>query len=307
MSAPFYYDYINAVEGNYSPSTVHSKNTSLTHFFSRLLLQKAMSVFKWTMPKTWNSNFVKSVLYGYGYFVVINTDKFGVIPQPCGLTGYNVQYQPTHCIITNPLISKTLRPEIDVNCVLVKMRPDYCGIMDIVGYYADMLSVSAEAVGVNLLNSKVAYVMGAGNTAIAESFRKMMDSINAGNPAVVADKKLFNSEGKPEWDYFVQGVKNNYIAGDVVELMKNLYNEFCTHIGINNANTDKKERMLVDEVNANNQDVRSLAELWLDELQDGCKRAKDMFGIDLSVDWRESNGVYDSGNVPVRPEVIRQS
>lgn len=305
MNAPFYYDYINSVEGNYSPSTVHSKNTALTHFFSRLLLQKAMSVFKWTMPETWNKNFVLSVLYGYGYFTVFRTDRFGVIPQPCTLQGYNVMYQPTHCLVTNPLISRTLTPEIGVNCELVKMRPDYCGIMDIVGYYADLLSVGAEAIGVNLINSKVSYVMGAENKALAETFKKMMDEVNAGNPAVAVDKNLFDSTGNPKWNFFVQGVKNNFVANDVEELMKKLYNEFCTHIGIKNANTEKKERLIVDEVNANNDDVRSLAELWLDEIQDGCKRVRDMFGIELNAEWRVSkDGVYDSGNVSIQRDAI---
>lgn len=300
MNAPFYYDYINAVEGNYSPSTVHSKNTSLTHFFTRLLLQKAMSVFKWTMPETWNKNFVLSVLYGYGYFTVFRTDRFGVIPQPCTLQGYNVMYQPTHCLVTNPLISQAMTPEIGVTCELVKMRPDYCGIMDIVGYYADLLSVGAEAIGVNLINSKVSYVMGAENKALAETFKKMMDEVNAGNPAVAVDKNLFDSDGNPKWNFFVQGVKNNFVASDIEELMKKLYNEFCTHIGINNANTEKKERLIVDEVNANNDDVRSLAELWLDEIQDGCKKVREMFGIELSADWRVSKNVYDSRDVSVQ-------
>lgn len=299
MNAPFYYDYINAVEGNYSPSTVHSKNTSLTHFFTRLLLQKAMSVFKWTMPETWNKNFVLSVLYGYGYFTVFRTDRFGVIPQPCTLQGYNVMYQPTHCLVTNPLISQTLTPEIGVNCELVKMRPDYCGIMDIVGYYADLLSVGAEAIGVNLINSKVSYVMGAENKALAETFKKMMDEVNAGNPAVAVDKNLFDSDGNPKWNFFVQGVKSNFVANDIEELMKKLYNEFCTHIGINNANTEKKERLIVDEVNANNDDVRSLAELWLDEIQDGCKKVREMFDIELNADWRVNKNVYDSRDVSV--------
>lgn len=304
MNAPFYYDYINAVEGNYSPSTVHSKNTALTHFFSRLLLQKAMSVFKWTMPETWNKNFVLSVLYGYGYFTVFRTDRFGVIPQPCTLQGYNVMYQPTHCLVTNPLINQTMTPEIGVNCELVKMRPDYCGIMDIVGYYADLLSVGAEAIGVNLINSKVSYVMGAENKALAETFKKMMDEVNAGNPAVAVDKNLFDSDGSPKWNFFVQGVKNNFVANDVEELMKKLYNEFCTHIGINNANTEKKERLVVDEVNANNDDVRSLAELWLDEIQDGCRRVREMFSIELNVDWRVNKNVYDTGNVSVQQPTV---
>ena len=46
------------------------------------------------------------------------------------------------------------------------------------------------------------------------------------------------------------------------------------------------ERLNTDEVNANNVDTVSLADLWLQELKKGCKKTRDMFGIDIDVDYR---------------------
>ena len=50
MGAPYYYDYINRVEGVRTPSTVRVHDTAAAAFFRRYLLQKAMSVFKWNIP-----------------------------------------------------------------------------------------------------------------------------------------------------------------------------------------------------------------------------------------------------------------
>lgn len=297
---PFSADYINAANSVISPSTVHCRNTSLSLYFQRYLLQKAMSVFKWEMPPEWSKNYTLYTLYCWGFFAVVNTDRYGVIPQACGLRGYDVFYQPTNAIITNPLLSGTLEPRIGLQCELVRLQPDYGGIMDIVTYYADMLALCAESVGMNLVNSKLAYVFAAENKAMAETFKKLYDQIAAGNAAAVIDKQLFREDGKASWQMFNQNVGQNYIADQVLSDMRKIEAMFCTDVGIPNANTDKKERLITDEVNANKVETRSKCDLWLEELKESCKKVREMFGIKLDVEWRYKGGVEDGNVEPVR-------
>ena len=177
-----YYDYtfINTYNAATTPSTVHVKNTGLARFFKRYLLQEAFSVFKWDMPEEWDKNYFLYVLYLAGYIGIINTDKFGVIPQHGGLGGYNVFYQPRYMLINNPLFDKTYKPVINEDCVCMRLEPDYCGIYDLVDYYGDMMALCAEAAAGNLLNSKLAFVFAADNTINAESFKKLYDQISGG-------------------------------------------------------------------------------------------------------------------------------
>lgn len=283
---PASYDYLNAEVSRNSPSTVHCANTNLSAFFRRYLLQKAMSTFKWKMPETWSKNYFLYVLYSWGYLALVNTNKYGVIPQACGLSGYNVFYQPTNALITNPLLKGNLSPRIGKECVIMKLQPDYGGVMDLVGYYADMLALCAESAGINLINSHLAYTFFADNKATAESFKKMYDKIASGDPCVVVDKSMLRDDGKPAWDMFSQDVGRNYIVGDVMSDMRKIEAQFDTDIGIPNANTDKRERLITDEVNANNVDTFTKSAMWLEQLQESCKEARDMFGIELSVEWR---------------------
>lgn len=283
---PVYYDFANAWTSYNQPGTVHSQNTILVGYFRRYLLQKAISVFKWKLPEGWARNYFLYVLYCWGFLAIINTDKFGVIPQQCGLRGYNVYYQPTNAIITNPLLRGIREPEIGTECVLLRLQPDYGGVMDLVNYYAEELALASEAISVNLLNSKLAYVFTAQNKSTAESFKKLYDEIASGNPAVVQDKNLLGDDGKPSWMPFAQNLTQTYIAGDLLTAMREIENQFCTDLGLPNANTNKKERLITDEVNANNVETYTRAAMWLEELQKGCEDASAMFGIDLSVDWR---------------------
>ena len=302
--APIFYDYQNAIISQTTPNTVHVKNVGLTRFFQRYLLQKAISVFKWDMPSAWSRDYFLYTLYCWGFIAIVNTDKFGVIPQGCGLKGYNVFYQPRSVIIQNPLINQTLEPEIGRNCVLLKLQPDFCGIMDLVSFYAQEMALASEAVDVNLLNSKLSYVFTASNKNAAESLKKLYDRIASGEPAVVVDKALYNDDGTVCWEAFQQNVGQNYIVSDLLSDLRKIEAEFDTKVGIPNANTDKKERLISDEVNANNVETRNLPELWLESLRQGCEEARKMFGIDLSVDWRNDPepAVQPSEEVPGNAE-----
>ena len=283
---PAMYGDIDLYNSSFSPSTVHVKNTALQRYFRKYLLQKAISVFKWQLPEEWDEDYFKYTLYGIGYIAVLNTRTFGVICQGGALGGYNLYYRPSYIMITNPLIRGTITANINTDCAVIKLQPDYSSIMDIVGYYADQMALASEALGMNLVNVKTGIIFGANDKAQAESFKKMFDKINAGDPAVVIGKNMLDDKGQPSWYPFVSNLKELYISDQVLSDMRKIEAMFDTEIGIPNANTDKAERLITDEVNANNTETATRCELWLESIRKGLKRANEMFGLTLSVDWR---------------------
>ena len=283
---PFDYQTLNYYNASRSPSTVHVKNTALRRFFRKYLFQKAISVFKWNIPEEWDKDYFLYTLYGLGYIAVINTDQYGVICQGGALGGYNLYYRPSYIIITNPLIRGSITANLDRDCALIKLQPDYGNIMDLVGYYADQMALASESLGINMLNVKSGTVFGAESKAKAESYKKMYDTLSDGDPAVVIDKKLLDEQGKPTWFPFTQHIKESYVVTDILSDMRKIESMFDTEIGIPNANTDKRERLITEEVNANNVETSSRCELWLETLRKGINKANQMYNLSLSVDWR---------------------
>lgn len=301
MSAPYDYTYINAKNSMISPSTVHCKNANLTWYYRRYLIQKAIAVFKWKLPENWDPDFFRYALYARGFVAIVNTNKFGVIPTLCSLGGFNVFYRPTYAVISNPLLSGILQPEIDKQCVIVRLQPDYGSIMDLVNYYADLLSLCAEASAMNVVNSKLAYIAGARSKGIAEALKKIFDQVQAGNPLSVYDKSMEDSD-QPLFDFFSQNLQQNFIAPDILMTMRKIEQEFLTRIGLPNTNTDKKERLTTDEVNSNNVETRALADLWLDTINRECEKAREMFDLtEFSAEWRypDNGNNVNSGLVPM--------
>lgn len=302
MNRTYDYDFINRYNAHIKPSTVHSQDNASAWYFRRYLIQKILSVYEFDgIPETWSTDYFLYTLFIWGFVAVVETDKFGVIPQHCSLYGYDVFYRPTNVVIANPLLRGILQPKIGIDCELIKMQPDYGSCWDIVSYYADLLSLASESLAVNIVNSKLAYVFACDNKTVAESFKKMYDKLNEGNPAVFADSKLFDESGEPLWTTFQNNLKQNYVAGDMLDDMLKIDARFCTEIGIPNVNLAKASGVTVNEVEANNVDTKSKATLWLETIQEGLKKVNDMFGLNLSVKFRfeggENNVVVDSRDV----------
>ena len=295
---PAPYDYINVYNSQYTPSTIRVKDTGLSYFFQRYLIQKIISVFKFDgIPAHWSLDYFLYTLFIFGYVCVFNTDAFGVIPQHCTLSGYDVFYRPTTCHIANPVIKNTLSLRIGRSCELIKMQPDWCGAWDIVNYYADLMALTSESRAVNLINSKFAYVFAAANKAGAESLKKLYDQIASGNPAAFADKNLFNDDGSPAWVLFTQDLRQNYIAGNLLEDLAKIDSRFNTDVGIPNVNIAKNSGVSDKEVMSNNIDTKSKCDLWLETMRDGVKKVNDMFGLNISVSLRFDERSLTDGEV----------
>ena len=208
---PALYDYRNLYNSSFAPSTIHAQDTGLAFYFQRYLIQKIMAVFEFKgIPKNWDKSYFMYSLFIFGFVAVVKTDRYGVIPQHCSLSGYNIYYRPTNAVIANPLLRGIMEPRIGTECALIKMQPDYGGAWDIVAYYADLMALATESLGTNLVNSKLAYVFGAEDKNMAESFKKLYDTVASGEPAVFVDKQLFDEEGNPRWLTFDQNLKQNY-------------------------------------------------------------------------------------------------
>lgn len=292
--APIGYDFKNLYNASINPSTIHTQNTGLFYYYGDYLLKKLISVIDFKgLPETWATNYFKYILFGCGYIAIFKTKKYGVIPQHCSLSDtMTLFYQPKRVLVANPVLKET-ELEIGKDCELIKLQPDYSGVMDIVSLYADMLAVSAETMGTNLINSKLSYVYFAKNKADAESFKKAYDQISSGSPMTIVDKDMQSEEGRKEWSFFTQNVGQNYLVDKILDNMKTIEDQFNTKVGIPNANTQKRERLISSEVEANDIDTKALVNIWLDTLKNDIIKVNKRFNLNISASYRYANFFRD--------------
>lgn len=299
---PYYYNYQNVVNSLITPSTSHVANSCVAKTLKRWLIQDVISRFYFgNIPEHWDKDYMLYTIFCLGYSSFLKTDKFGVIPQNCSLSGFNVFYRPYIARVINPAFDRTYDLVIGRDCEIVKLQPDYSSIMDIVDYYGNLMALCISTAEVNLLNSKLSYLFIANNKAGAEAFKKLYDDLASGNPAAVMDKDLINEKtGDLNISYFSQNIGQNFIAPQIFDTLRTLKNMFDTEIGIPNANVDKRERLTDDEVNVNNAETYARVNLWLDTLRDGFAKVNAMFGLNITVDFRH----YDNPDVnDIEPDI----
>lgn len=287
VGVPSGYTAQNYINSLFNPSFYHVGNTYLQQYFKRYLFNKLVSVFDFKIPKNWDIDYLRNVLFSAGFIGVFDSKEYGVIPQFGNISGYDLYYRPKRFTCSNPNLKNIYyNLEIGKECVIVKLTDDYMGLMDLVNYYADQLALCAETWGVNLFTARVGYVGITGSKAGAETLKKAYDEMSGGNPFIVLDKEVMRDDGSKPWEWFAQNLKQNYLGSDILADMRKIEVMFDSDIGLKNANEDKKERMIVDEVNANNESTLARSDVWLDNLKEGFKEVKELFNIDVTVERR---------------------
>ena len=290
--APLSYSEINAIEGCYTPSMVKSFNNKVFIFWERALFQRAASVIDFKdLPDAWGGatkDFFTYCLYKFGYVGVFNSKEYGLVFQPGNTSGFNIYYQPVKFIIANPHMQTTKTEfTIGADVELIKLTPDYMGIWDIISYYAEKLATLDNALNMSLINNKFAFMLAAKNKQASEAFKKMIDKVNAGEPAVIYDQKLVNDQqDKTEpWQLWSRDhMKENYLTTMQLADFNTILHNFDKEIGIPTLPVEKKERMITDEAQSTVMDAISRSEIWLETLESSLELVNNKFGLNIKAE-----------------------
>lgn len=312
MSLPFYYQQMNLIMGTKVPGEIEY-NSEAYWYFWRSLYQRLRSRFACRVPKSWDREQFMFMLLGNGFMPIVDTNKYtkrieqkyGIIPLYGTLKGIGVQYQPTSCIISNPIVRvNNGRPlRFWKECGLIKLTPDYCGVFDIINQYAKKLSTLDSTINQSIINARFSYVMAAKNPAGAQTLKAIMDERNKGNPYIVYDKDLVNKQDADKADFMKSDemfefvdfkVKENYITKDLLNDLEMIYHQFDQEVGIPSNPLEKKERMISNEVESNNVESVARFTTWMECIDESQKKTKEFFKGEID-DLYIGPMVYDTG------------
>lgn len=159
-----------------------------------------------------------------------------------------------------------------------------------VNHYAGMLSDLEESVMVNCKAQKTP-------VAIVCEENERLSMINLyeqydGNYPFIFGQKNLNlgniksiSTGAP------------FVADKLYQIKMQIWNEALTHLGISNISYQKKERLVSDEVIRNMGGTIASRYSRLEVRRDAVEKIKDMFGIEIEVDFREDFRQTDDENM----------
>lgn len=266
------------------PTSVEAQLTARTNYYWFVLYNKIKGIFEIDCPDEWDKDYILDSLLLEGK-ICITDSPLGILPFKCGPYGQNVFYRPTNVIISNPALTETIDRKINIDCALIYLYDDiiFRGVSESINIFAQRLASCDAGIDVNIMNSKVAWCILCEDSKQANEAKMIYDKISKGEPAVFY-RQTAGMADRNSFGFFTNNIVNNYIADKLQAEKRAIYNEFLTQFGVNNAAEEKNERLLVDEVNSNNDELIINMAYAYENIKKGVNKANELYpNINLKI------------------------
>lgn len=280
------------------PTDVSGLENITTSYYFNYLLRLVKGIFEVKMPDYWDSDFLLDTLLLDGVIGIFENNS-EPLAMNCHPFGVNMYYKPTSFNIANPVLgSFTKTIGVDGELIYLEELPgvnsQFKTIRPLLTKYAYQLAACDKCIDQSLMNSGVAAIFSASSKKAAESYRAMYDDISMGKPAVFVDEELnLTSPNSRNLQY--TPAKDNFVCDKVQIEKRCIIEEFLTAIGVNNANTSKRERLNTDEVNSNNDECYIATAVWKRNLKETTDKAKKLFpSLEFSITIKDLSIIDNS-------------
>ena len=120
------------------------------------------------------------------------------------------------------------------------------------------------------------------------TLKNMYMQYDGNQPVIYGDKTSLNPNSLQ-----VLQTGAPFLADNLMDVKNRIFNEALTYLGISNINTQKKERLITDEVTRNQGATIANRYSRLESRRRACKQINDMFGLNITCDFREDYRMVD--------------
>ena len=260
--------------------------TQLTYsdYLIRLSLL-AQAVFKWEgLPNGIDDKYIERYLFGEGRCMFFKDFEKGWMVTRCTDAGMlNYYDEPTKLkpVATNYTAGDNKEAYVPgEDCVMICNNDYSIPTERTIRLYAARLTEIQRTSDINIIAQKTPVII-TGTEKQRLSLKAVMRQWLGNEPLIYGDKQLEGIDLK---------TLNTAapVVFDKLTIEKNkIWNECMTFLGINNANLDKRERLVDDEVQANNEQIELSAEVMLKSRQAAAKAISELCGCQVTVSMRK--------------------
>lgn len=256
-----------------------------------------LSMFEWqNLPESMNARFIEMCLFYNGQCAFLYDENYGYINTMASDGGYiNLYGLPTEIICYSyrynqrrSLYMQDTGEEKDKECILVMNNYERYPTTASISLFAYRLAEAQRTADVNIKAQRTPVLI---TTDQKQYFtlKKMYEEYDGNTPAIFADKNLVNPDS-------LKAIKTDapYIAQNIMDYKREIWNEFLTFMGISNL-SEKRERMISNEVDSNNELVNLNLQALLIPRKEACRQFNEKFGLmgDKAIDVKIRSDLYN--------------
>ena len=247
-----------------------------------------IKLFKWNnVPESIDMDIVMRNLFNQGRTMFLQDKLNGYMILPTvAFSKYNWQGKPTEWQGLE-FNGKTHKRTID-DSVIIKNSPLMAPCLPTVYEYCKDLANIRLAMKTNVNATKTPF--------IATGNRNQLLSLQNKYKKVSDNEMVIYEETGAMQTLNVLKTDAPFLADKLSTLFVHTMGQLLTYLGINNTETEKKERLVSDEVNGNNEFINSNLKTRLSCYQEACEKINAMFGLSMSVELNEeyAKGIADT-------------
>ena len=253
-------------------------NATYVDYLDRLKLV-ATSLFTWEgldeVAGTGASRFLELALYENGRGVFFKDDELGYMALRVNPNDkFNVYMLPTKVICYSFEYNK----EKDFDDVVYIMNNNLQKpTLETLKLFAYRLYEVERTIDTNLLAQKTPILI-EGDTKTILTLKNVYMQYSGNTPFIFGNKQYDLSN-----KLSVLKTDAPYLIDKLVLYKHEIWDEALTFLGINNANTDKKERLITDEVNSNNDLINYYLNCFYKTRKEACDRINEKYGLNIKI------------------------
>lgn len=257
-------------------------------YWKRHLLERCFGTFRYKgLPESLPEIEVeKRVLYGFSG--IFNHKKYGLVTAWGGLSGISHYNRPTTFVWSQPGLGSG-NEIIGQTCAIIyndtaDETSEYQtphGLSDLINRFARMLADVDASLNILTVNTRATTWTVAKNRTVAESIRAAFAKKRLGDFDVVTDPSLL--ENIKSIALTAAGNGQAATVNDLIALKEHLLRDFMAQIGIKSAER-KAERMLTDEIAADDAMLDANLADMLAARKRGVERVNALFGTNITVE-----------------------
>ena len=256
-----------------------------------------LSIFEWqNLPASMNARFLEMCLFYNGQAALLYDDDYGYINTMCADGGYiNIYGLPTelNCYSyrfnqRRSLYMTDTGEEKGKECILVLNNYERIPTAATVNLFAYRLAEAQRTADVNIKAQRTPILI---TTDQKQYFtlKKMYEEYDGNTPAIFADKNVITPDA-------LKALKTDapFIGQDIMDYKREIWNEFLTFMGISNL-SEKRERMISNEVDSNNELVNLNLQALLTPRKEACKQFNEKYGLmgEKAIDVKVRSDLYN--------------
>lgn len=248
--------------------------------------------YKWeNLPPEVDASIIEESLYttgSVGFYFDEQDQTFYTLPAVPSSGNFDVYGRPTGYMLTtkNGDYRQSFKDLIrDVNFVLIKNNSDMSSTEFFVNSYAAQLGMLRTIQANNIMKTAKPFIIEGTQKTLKDSLKMYADIYNLEDVIVSSSE---DTSGGMLSNIKVHDIKFDPQTQIQMDYFNFLKYECLTELGINNTGHEKKERLLVDEVNANNMQVcEGLAAQMIRQRQEAVDKINELYGLDIKISIRK--------------------